>query len=71
MAQGGTSGIQGSAANVTHALQGIDFPCSKDNLVKHASQHNADQIVLEELRKLPEQRYNNMAEVMKGFGLTH
>jgi hypothetical protein len=71
MAQEGTSGIQGSAANVTHALKGVDFPASKQQLIDHAQKQNADNVVLDELKNLPDQQYNNMAEVMKGFGQTH
>lgn len=71
MAQGGTSGSSGSAANVTHALKGIDFPCSKDELVKHAKNQSADDKVVDELKALPDQQYNSMAEVMKGFGASH
>lgn len=71
MAQGKSSGIEGSAANVTHALQGIDFPARKQDLISHAQEHNADEVVLKELRALPDQEYKNMAEVMKGFGQTH
>lgn len=68
MAQGGASG---SAANVTHALKGIDFPCSKDDLVKHAQKQSAESNVVDELKALPDQQYNSMAEVMKGFGQSH
>jgi hypothetical protein len=73
MAQKGSSsgGTQGSAANVTHALRGVDFPCSKQQLIDHAQQQNADDVVLSELRNLPDQNYNNMADVMKGFGQSH
>jgi hypothetical protein len=70
MAQEGSSGggIQGSAANVTHALKGIDFPASKQDIIKHAQGNNADKVVLDELQNLPDEQYNNMADVMKGFG---
>lgn len=71
MAQEGSSGgIQGSAANVTHALKGIDFPCSKQDLIKHAQSNNAERTVLDELGNLPDEQYNSMADVMKGFGQT-
>ncbi|CAA7613874.1 DUF2795 domain-containing protein [Magnetospirillum sp. UT-4] len=69
MAQEGSSGgSQGSAANVTHALKGIDFPCSKQDIIKHAQQNNADKTVLDELNNLPDEQYASMADVMKGFG---
>jgi hypothetical protein len=67
----GSSGIQGSAANVTHALKGVDFPANRQQLIDHAQKQNADRVVLDELKNLPDQQYNNMAEVMKGFGKTH
>lgn len=66
----GSGGPQGSAANVTHALKGIDFPASKQDIIKHAQGNNADQVVLEELQNLPDEQYNSMADVMKGFGQT-
>ncbi|MBC7908670.1 MAG: DUF2795 domain-containing protein [Rhodospirillaceae bacterium] len=71
MAQEGSSGsggTQGSVANVTHALKGIDFPASKQDIIKHAQNNNADQVVLDELKNIPDEQYNNMADVMKGFG---
>jgi hypothetical protein len=42
-----------SAANVAKALKGIDFPATKDELVKWAREHNADKEVIDMLRKLP------------------
>ncbi|MGE5503343.1 MAG: DUF2795 domain-containing protein [Actinomycetota bacterium] len=71
MAQEGTGGIQGSAANVTHALRGVDFPANKQQLIDHARKQNADEVVMKELQNLPDQQYTNMADVMKGFGQTH
>jgi hypothetical protein len=73
MAQEGSSGDadQGSTANVTHALKGIDFPASKQQLIDHAQKQNAEDVVMDELRSLPDQQYNTMADVMKGFGQTH
>jgi hypothetical protein len=60
--------IQGSAADVTHALKGIDFPCDKRTVVEYARKNNADQPSLESLEKLPDQQFENMADVMKAFG---
>lgn len=60
--------IRGSAANVTHALHNIDFPCGKQELVKQAEKNKAERDILDILRSMPEQQYSNMADVMKGFG---
>jgi hypothetical protein len=57
-----------SAAEVTHDLQGIDFPARKDGLVEWARGKNAKEEVLTVLMDLPDREYKNMAEVMSGFG---
>ena len=57
-----------SPANVAQYLSGIDFPCQKNDLAQHARQNGAGDEVLEVLRALPEHEYNNMADVMKGYG---
>lgn len=64
-----TRGVGGqSPANVTHHLKGIDFPAEKPDLVKHAKQQGADREVLDAIEKMPDGRYETMADVMKGFG---
>ncbi|MCW2237129.1 DUF2795 domain-containing protein [Azospirillum canadense] len=60
-----------SPINVTHVLKGIDFPASKQDLVKHAQSHKADDEVLDTLKKMPDQEYGTMADVMKGYGQAH
>jgi hypothetical protein len=64
-----TRGMGGhSPANVAHHLSGIDFPASKQDLVKHAKEKNADQEVIQVLDQMPDQDYGGMADVMKGVG---
>ena len=60
-----------SPANVTKNLKGIDFPAKKQDLIKHAKQGGADQVVLQELQGMDEREYNSMADVMKAFGKEH
>lgn len=62
-----TRGTGASPANLTKHLKGIDFPASKQDLVKHAQQLHAEKIVIDEIKKMPEQQYSNMADVMKSF----
>jgi hypothetical protein len=50
------------------ALEGIDFPANRDQIVEYARQHNVTQDVLEWLRNLPDQQFSNMADVFKGIG---
>jgi hypothetical protein len=40
-------------------------------LVKHAKKNNADEEVIQELNRMPDHKYSNMADVMKGFGKEH
>jgi hypothetical protein len=64
-----TRGMGGkSPSNVTHHLKGIDFPASRDDLVKHARRQGAERDVLDTLEKLPDEQYRSMADVMKGYG---
>lgn len=60
-----------SPANVAQYLSGIDFPCQKEDLIEHAEQNGAEDEVLEVLNNMPEDEYNNMADVMKGYGMAH
>jgi hypothetical protein len=57
-----------SVVNMTKHLQGIDFPCSKQDLIRHAKQHGLDQSVLDMLERLEDREYESMKEVMKEYG---
>ena len=64
-----TQGAGGrSPTNVSTYLKGIDFPANRDQLIRHAEQNGAEQDVLDVLKQMPEQQYDNMADVMKGYG---
>jgi Protein of unknown function (DUF2795) len=57
-----------SPSNVAHYLKGVDFPARKQDLQKHAKKNEAPEEVVDVLEALPDETYNNMADVMKGFG---
>lgn len=57
-----------SPANVTKNLKGIDFPASKQDLLKQAQHLHAEQVVIKEIQRLDDREYNSMADVMKAFG---
>ena len=64
-----SSGLDGrSPTDVTHHLKGIDFPAGKQDLLKHAKGQGADGGVLDLIDKMPDGKYENMADVMKGVG---
>jgi hypothetical protein len=60
-----------SPANVTKHLKGIDFPASKQDLIKHAQHEHAGKEVISELQGFEEREYGNMADVMKAYGKEH
>ena len=47
------------------ALGGVDYPASKEDLVKHAEGKGADDEVLSFLRNLPDRNYETPADVNK------
>lgn len=60
-----------SPANVAKSLSGIDFPARKKELIAQAKKNKADKGVIDALQGFPDQEYNNMADVMKGYGKEH
>jgi hypothetical protein len=59
---------QRSAANIAHYLRGIDFPCTRDQLVDHCRLGNCPTEVTNVLEGLPNRQFNSMADVMSGLG---
>jgi hypothetical protein len=57
-----------SPSNVARYLSGIDFPARKADLINHAKRNGAEDEVLQTLEELPEGEYQDMAEVMQGYG---
>lgn len=49
-------------------LGGVDYPCSKQDLVDKANNSGAPEGVMDYLKGLPEKDYQTPAEVMKEFG---
>ena len=56
-----------SPINVTHHLKGIGFPAEKQDLVEQAKSNGAPPEVMQAIEAMPEQSYETMADVMKGF----
>jgi hypothetical protein len=49
---------QAEPIKVQKFLAGVDYPASKQDLIEHARQHNADPDVIEALEQLPDREYN-------------
>lgn len=64
-----TRGLGGhSPSNVSFYLKGIDFPASRQDLVDQAKRNGAERDVMDIVGRMPENRYENMADVMKAYG---
>lgn len=49
-------------------LRGVNYPISKQDLIKHAQQQGADQSVRSTLEKLPDKKYNSPVDVSEAIG---
>jgi hypothetical protein len=48
-------------------LKGVDYPASKDELVRHAKENGADETVMEALGALPDRQYDGPNAVSQEF----
>ncbi len=49
-------------------LKGVDYPCSKQDLVNIAKQEGADENVLQTLQDMPMDRFNSPNDVAQAIG---
>jgi hypothetical protein len=49
-------------------LKGVNYPVSKDELIKQAEQNGADQNVLDTLKQLPDKQFEGPSGVSKAIG---
>lgn len=49
-------------------LKGVDYPTSKEDLVKHAQNQGADKQALSLLQQLPDKEYESPTDVSKAVG---
>ena len=54
-------------ADVEHALKGINFPKSKEEVVRYAQDHGASNEIVSDLQELPSRQYNNAADLAQEF----
>lgn len=65
--RGGQAALESlSAARVASLFEGLTFPASRDDLLEHAGRR-AGEDELTVLRRLPEDRYEDMADIARGF----
>jgi Protein of unknown function (DUF2795) len=56
-------------AHVRKALEDVDFPASKEQLVEHTQQRGADPVAMRLLKGLPPEIYSYMSEVRRSVPL--
>jgi Protein of unknown function (DUF2795) len=49
-------------------LKGMQYPATKEDLIAHAKEHDADENALSVFEQLPDQDYETPAEVSKAIG---
>ncbi|MGE5469511.1 MAG: DUF2795 domain-containing protein [Bacteroidota bacterium] len=52
-------------------LSGLDYPAGKQDLLKTAKQHGADNAILEILEQIPDQEYTSPITVSREVGKFH
>ncbi len=53
---------------VEKLLKGLDYPVSKQDLIKYAEQHGADENARQALNQLPDQTFESPVGVSKAIG---
>ncbi len=51
-------------SQLPQALRGVDFPASRDDLVEMAQMNGADAVLVDGLKDLPAQDYDNVSAVL-------
>lgn len=60
-----------SPAEVEKYLKGIDYPASKEDLLKTAKRNGAQEEVCETIQHLPNQQFAKPTDVAKAMGGSH
>jgi hypothetical protein len=57
-----------SPATLEKYLTGINYPCSRQELVNHARHQNAPQDVIQTLQNLPRDKFNSPVDISRAVG---
>lgn len=68
MARSGGTQRGGLTTEIEKSLKGINFPASKQELVKQAKSNHAGRNVINAIQNLPENRFNSPTDVAKAWG---
>lgn len=57
-----------NTAAISQYLEGLDFPASKNDVVKHVQRKKAPAQIVETLQKMPGEKYSSMAGIWHAVG---
>lgn len=57
-----------STEAIAQSLRGLDFPCTKQDCIDYARQRNASREVIDLLQRMPDRRFDSMADVWSAIG---
>lgn len=60
-----------SAAELEKYLKGVEFPASRQDLIKKAKANGAPEEVIDMINDLSEDNFNSPIDVSKAFGESH
>lgn len=66
----GSSGKRISPVQMQKHLKGVNYPASKNDLVKQAQNNNASDEIVDKIRTLPADSFGGPKDVMKALGQT-
>lgn len=49
-------------------LKGMDYPASREDIIRHAEENGADEDALNTLEQLPDEEFETPADVSKAIG---
>ena len=58
----------GITVKIEKSLKGMNYPASKQDLVKKAKQNKASKEVIQTIENLPSNNFNSPVDVQKAFG---
>ena len=67
MADEGSDRSEASPAAVVDFIEGVQYPCSKAEILEHAAKAGAPKMVMEALQRLPDEQYYNLAHLIDRF----
>ncbi len=56
-----------SPAAVVDFLEGVQYPCTKEDILRQVTMQGAPQMVIDALKRLPEETYYDLAQVIDRF----